>query len=58
VTTAGHMTHQPIAVLESGLINRRLKLTEFGAIGTYSYFSRTVDYSRELSGKLTLRIWR
>jgi len=28
MTTTGHATHQPIAVLQSGSVNRRSKLTE------------------------------
>jgi len=32
--TAGHVTHQPIAVLESGSVHRRLTLTELGATGS------------------------
>ena len=31
MTTAGHVTRQPIAVLESGSVNRQLNLTELGA---------------------------
>jgi len=27
MTTAGHVTRRPMAVTESGLVNRRLKLT-------------------------------
>jgi len=33
MTTAGHVTRQPIAVLESGSVNRQLNLTELGATG-------------------------
>jgi len=31
MTTAGHVTRQPIGVLEHGLDNRRLRLTGRGA---------------------------
>jgi len=31
MTTAGHATRQRISVLESGLVNRRLKLNRIGA---------------------------
>jgi len=34
MTTAGHVTHrQPVGVLERGLVNRQLKLTEHGING-------------------------
>ena len=34
MTTAGHVTHQPIAALESGSVNLPLGLTELDATGS------------------------
>jgi len=36
MTMAGHTTHQPIAVLEIGLVNQLLGLTELDATGPKS----------------------
>jgi len=34
ITMVAHMTHQPMAVLESGLVNRWLQLTRLGSTGS------------------------
>ena len=48
ITTTVQATHQPTVVMESGLVNRRLKSTQLGATAAVQRIKHTVIQTRRL----------
>jgi len=58
VTTAGHVTRQPIGALEDGSVKRRLKLSERDVTERWKHASVNIETSRFMQGGMFYVPWK